>query len=105
MVIPAVIARRGKNYVEQYLRALKEGKTAIKRLNLLVLGEERVGKTSLVRSLLGKEFLPDCVPTRGINMSSIDPGELLEGIRMVMHEGRGIDFQILVTQNSTVLGY
>ena len=43
-------------YVEQYRKALKEGKTIIKRLQLLVLGEERVGKTSLIRSLLGKQF-------------------------------------------------
>ena len=85
-MIPAAIWKRGPSYVEEYRRALKEGKTSIRRLQLLVLGEERVGKTSLVRSLLGMEFLPDCEPTRGIDMASIGPGELLEGVTMAVNE-------------------
>ena len=69
-------------YVEQYRKALKEGKTTIKRLQLLVLGEERVGKTSLIRSLLGKEFMENCQPTQGIVMSDIGPEQLYEHITM-----------------------
>ena len=86
-MIPAAIKRRGSRFVEEYRRALKEGKTSIRRLQLLVLGEERVGKTSLVRSMLGMEFLPECEPTRGINMTNIGPEELLEGITIAVDEG------------------
>ena len=87
-MIPAAIKRRGPKFVEEYRRALKEGKTSIRRLQLLVLGEQRVGKTSLVRSMLGKKFLPDCSPTRGINMKNIGPEELLEGITIEVDEGK-----------------
>ena len=86
MVIPAAIKRRGPSYVEQYRKALKEGKTTIRRLQLLVLGEARVGKTSLVRSLLGMEFLPDCKSTQGIDMTSIGPEELIEHVNLAVDE-------------------
>ena len=84
-MIPAAIRRRGPEYVEQYRKALKEGKTTIKRLQLLVLGEERVGKTSLIRSLIGDEFIEDCDPTKGIDMSDIG---LLERISLEVPENK-----------------
>ena len=86
MVIPAAIKRRGPSYVEQYRKALKEGKTTIRRLQLLVLGEARVGKTSLVRSLLGMEFDPDCKSTQGIDMDCIGPEELMECVNLAVDE-------------------
>ena len=89
-MIPAAIRRRGPEYIEQYRKALKEGKTTIKRLQLLVLGEERVGKTSLIRSLLGKHFKKDCKPTEGIDMSDIELEQLYERIAMgVSEDGDG----------------
>ena len=71
-VIPAEIKKRGEGAVELYRKALREGKKKIPRCNLLVLGEERVGKTSLIRLLTGKRFIPDLKPTRGIDNRVVD---------------------------------
>ena len=66
-VIPPEIKKRGKRAEELYRRALRKGKKRIPRCNLLVLGEQRVGKTSLIRLLTGKNFILELDPTRGID--------------------------------------
>ena len=66
-VIPPEIKKRGKHAEELYRRALRKGKKKIPRCNLLVLGEQRVGKTSLIRLLTGKNFILELDPTRGID--------------------------------------
>ena len=50
---------------------MREGKTKNNHCNLVVLGEERVGKTSLIKGLLGYEFDPDCKSTQGIQIDQI----------------------------------
>ena len=55
-----------------YLEALREGKGKIPYCSMLILGEERVGKTSLYRQLVGKEFLIDSCPTKGIDNKTVD---------------------------------
>ena len=70
-VIPPEIKKRGKHAEEIYRRALRKGKKRIPRCNLLVLGEQRVGKTSLIRLLLGKKFI-ELEPTRGIENHVVD---------------------------------
>ena len=54
-----------------YRKALSEGNQKMPRCNLLVLGEERVGKTSLIRQLIGKSFIPDLKPTCGIENTCV----------------------------------
>ena len=71
-VIPLEISRRGKDAIEVYKRVLKKGKKKIPRCNLLILGEERVGKTSLYRLLVRKNFVKHLQPTRGIDDNEID---------------------------------
>ena len=71
-VIPTEIKKRGEHAVELYRRALREGKMKIPRCNLLVLGEECVGKTSLIRLLTGKEFERNLNRTRGIDDHVVD---------------------------------
>ena len=71
-VIPPEIKRRGPQAVEAYRRALRRGKEKIPRCSLQILGEERVGKTSLLRSLTGKNFIEDLDPTRGIDNTLVD---------------------------------
>ena len=66
-VIPPEIKKRGKHAEELYRRALRKGKKRIPRCNLLVLGEQRVGKTSLIRLLTGKNFILELDPTHGID--------------------------------------
>ena len=58
--------------MEIYKNALKKGEKRIPRCNLLVLGEQRVGKTSLIRLLVGKKFILELDPTRGIDNHVVD---------------------------------
>ena len=71
-VIPAEIKKRGEHAVELYRKALREGKMKIPRCNLLVLGEECAGKTSLIRLLTGKGFERNLERTHGIDDHVVD---------------------------------
>ena len=71
-VIPLEISRRGVEAIEIYKHVLKKGKKKIPRCNLLILGEERVGKTSLYRLLVRKDFNQYLQPTRGIDGNEVD---------------------------------
>jgi len=71
-VIPPEIKKRGKEAEESYRKALRKGKKKILRCNLLVLGEQRVGKTSLIRLLMGKEFILELDQTHGIDNQVVD---------------------------------
>lgn len=55
-----------------YKEALRKGKEKIPRCNLLILGEERVGKTSVYRLLVDLGFDPDLKPTKGIDNNIVD---------------------------------
>ena len=50
---------------------MREGKTKNNNCNLVVLGEQRVGKTSLIRGIMGKEFDPNSKPTQGVQLDQI----------------------------------
>ena len=71
-MIPPEIKRRGPKAEEAYRKALRKGKEKIPRCSLQILGEERVGKTSLLRSLTGKNFIEDLDSTRGIDNKLVD---------------------------------
>ena len=71
-VIPPEIKKRGLDAVEIYRGALRKGKKRIPRCNLQVLGEQRVGKTSLIRLLMGKKFISGLKPTHGIENVLVD---------------------------------
>ena len=72
IVIPPEIKKKGKRAVEVYKEALREGKQKIPRCNLLLLGEERTGKTSVYRQLVGKPFNPDQDSTMGIDNTVVE---------------------------------
>ena len=74
MHVPAEIKRRGPQSIEAFQKALKEGKMKNHRCNLIVLGEARVGKTSLIRSLLQLPFEPKCESTKGVHLCDIGAG-------------------------------
>ena len=69
-VIPPEIIVRGRLALEAYKRALAEGKTCDKRVPVMLIGQDRSGKTSLKRSLRGEPFNPDEGSTKGID---VDP--------------------------------
>ena len=69
-VIPPEITVRGRLALEAYKRALAEGKTYDKRVPVMLIGQDRSGKTSLKRSLRGEPFNPAEESTVGID---VDP--------------------------------
>lgn len=56
--------------------ALLEGKAQVTRMQLTVLGNVGVGKTSLVRNLSGEEFVEERIETHGIITSMVEMTEL-----------------------------
>ena len=57
-------------------KALMEGKARVTRMQLTVLGNVGVGKTSLVRNLSGEEFEEERRETHGIMTSMVEMTEL-----------------------------
>ena len=68
--VPPEIRARGISAVEAYNRALDAGRTSDKRVPIMLIGQHRVGKTSLKKSLQGMRFDPEEDSTVGIN---VDP--------------------------------
>ena len=67
---PPEIDLRGPGALEAYNKALTEGKTRVKRIPIMLIGQERSGKTSLKKSLQGLQFNPNEDSTFGID---VDP--------------------------------
>ena len=66
--VPPEILARDPNALEAYNNALAEGKTCVKRVPLMLIGQDRSGKTSLKKSLKGIVFNPDEDSTVGIDV-------------------------------------
>ena len=69
-VVPPEILARGLVAVEAYNKALSDGITFIKRVPVMLIGQDRAGKTSLKKSLKGICFDPEEDSTVGID---VDP--------------------------------
>ena len=67
---PPEINLRGPRALEAYKKALTEGKSRLKRIPIMLIGQDRSGKTSLKKSLQGLQFNPVEESTVGIN---VDP--------------------------------
>ena len=61
---------RGRLALEAYNKALAEGKTFDNRVPVMLIGQDRSGKTSLKKSLRGERFNPNEMSTVGID---VDP--------------------------------
>ena len=68
--MPPEILARGHLALRAYNNALSEGRTFVKRVPIMVIGQDRSGKTSLKKSLRGQAFNPDEESTVGID---VDP--------------------------------
>ena len=55
---PPEIHLRGPRALEAYYKALEEGKTRVRRIPVMLIGQARSGKTSLKKSLKGIPFNP-----------------------------------------------
>jgi len=70
LIVPPEILARGASALLAYNNALTEGKTTIKRVPIMLIGQDRSGKTSVKKSLKGLVFNPDENSTVGID---VDP--------------------------------
>lgn len=73
---PYEVLARGEVAVEIFNQALREGKACVSRMQLTVIGDVGAGKTSLVRTLSGEEFIEERKETHGIDTSMVEKTEL-----------------------------
>ena len=66
--IPTYVLARGEKALAAYHRALASGWTYDKRVKILLVGQDRVGKTSLSKSLRGEPFNDAEQSTEGVQM-------------------------------------
>ena len=66
--VPAEIRGRGPEAERAFHKAMKTGKVKIYRGRIMLLGQDRAGKTSLKKSLLGLPFDPKEKSTIGIEV-------------------------------------
>ena len=71
-LVPGEIIARGPRAQIAYENALKTGKVNVYRARIMLIGQDRAGKTSLKKSFLDLPFDPDEDSTNGI---AIDPSK------------------------------
>ena len=69
-IVPSEIIARGQGAKRAYENALKNGKVKVYRGRIMFIGQDRAGKTSLKKHLLGLPFDPDEQSTDGVE---VDP--------------------------------
>ena len=70
--VPPEIRARGPEAELAFQKALQNGKVKVYRGRIMLLGQERAGKTSLKKSLLGMPFNPQEESTVGVE---VDPSK------------------------------
>ena len=70
--VPSEIIARGTNAKLAYQNALRHGKVIVHRGRIVLIGEDRAGKTSLKKNLRGLSFDPQKPSTREIE---VDPSK------------------------------
>jgi len=90
--VPPEIQARGIEAEHAFQRALKKGKVRVYRGRVMLIGQNRAGKTSLKKSLLGLTFDPGEPSTDGIE---IDPS------RFEVDVNRVINWQLVKNEKFT----
>ena len=72
-VVPREMKAQGPEAKLAYRNALKTGKVKVYRARIMLIGQERAGKTSLKKAFLGLPFDPEEDSTDGIE---VDPSKL-----------------------------
>ena len=70
--VPAEIRGRGPEAERAFQKAMKSGKVKVYRRRIMLLGQDRAGKTSLKKSLLGLPFDPKEESTVGVDRSKCE---------------------------------
>ena len=68
--VPAEIRGRGPEAERAFQKAMESGKVIVYRGRIMLLGQDRAGKTSLKKSLLGLPFDPEEESTVGVEVDS-----------------------------------
>ena len=66
--VPAEIRARGLRAEHAFQKAMQTGKVKVYRGRIMLLGQDRAGKTSLRKSLLGLPFDPEQESTVGVEV-------------------------------------
>ena len=80
--VPLEIQARGSEAVYAFQKAMQTGKVKVFRGRIMLLGQDRAGKTSLKKSLLGLPFDPWQESTVGVE---VDPSTFEIGVNHVMN--------------------
>ena len=80
--VPHEIRARGIEAELAYKSALMEGEVQVCRARLLIIGQDRAGKTSLKKSLLGLPFHPNEPSTEGLE---VNPSRFEVSVEQVIH--------------------
>ena len=70
--VPKEILFKGQRTMRMYQKALRDGFVNVYRGRIFLIGQDRAGKTSLKKSLLGVPFDPNEESTEGIDPSKCD---------------------------------
>ena len=70
--VPKEILFKGQRTMQMYQKALRDGFVNVYRGRIFLIGQDRAGKTSLKKSLLGVPFDPKEESTEGIDPSKCD---------------------------------
>ena len=70
--VPKEILFKGQRAMRMYQKALRDGFVNVYRGRIFLIGQDRAGKTSLKKSLLGVPFDPNEESTEGIDPSKCD---------------------------------
>ncbi|XP_033124957.1 uncharacterized protein LOC117123215, partial [Anneissia japonica] len=71
MTLPAQIKARGKDAVTAFVNEIEKGEMTLVNSRVMFLGKEGAGKTSLVNSILGKQFNKNEPSTNGIVTTTV----------------------------------
>ena len=69
--VPAEIRARGPRAEYAFQKAMQSGKVKVYRGRIMLLGQDRAGKTSLRKSLLGLPFDPEQQSTVGVEVDEV----------------------------------
>jgi GTPase SAR1 family protein len=76
--IPVEIANQGKEAIQAYNTALLSGKERLHTCKLMFVGQERVGKTSLLRNLTSQDHDPNQLTTDGADVCVVETSQWIK---------------------------
>jgi hypothetical protein len=94
--IPAEIANRGKAAIQAFNAALIGGKQKLNWAKLMFVGQERVGKTSLLRNLTNQRHDPNEATTDGTDICVVETSDWVRLMHQPLYPSR-FDQQVAVS--------